>query len=927
MRVFKLFRYLLYGVGGLLALLLLGLVALFIFIDPNDYRPQIQRAAAEAGVRLELAGDIGWRFYPYLGFDLNQVRLYPHDSDEQLLELGGISLSLSLLDLIAGRIQVSGIAVRDTEVALRTDEQGQGNWEKIIKPSPEAEAAEESPGQQKEQEQRQEEESPEARAPDGKPELPPQLAELELGFFKLENVKLSYADAQSGLDAGLHIANFAFEDFRFGQWFKVKLQLAVQLNNPATDAMLSGYFEAMAPDDLELVQLRGLKLEVDAATQPLGVVRQELELKLASLLFDLTAGRINIKSLELLADAVLPQLGESRQKVAIATDLNFGLEAQQLGLSRFSLDGDLAVPQLGEARQKARLAGEVNLGLKNMALSVPQLQLNAQLTYPQLLTQQLVVDGTVAALSGDLNKLDLNIQQLALDIAGLLQLTLKETNLAGESMSLQSQLSTEPFNPKQVMELVKLDDKKLSSLLPQTADPAVLQKLQLATAIKATPDPLATQLDELTLALDDSTLKGKAGLEGTTSFTADLKLDSIDLDRYLPPQGGAPAQSQQESGQSAPADNKEGQGSAGGQPSAETIYSKEPILPVDLLRAFNIDAALAAGKVVFNKQAFTDIQASAHSNGEKATARLQAKGFEGAARVAADISKLAATPALAIDLDFNAIDLRLAQSLALDEPLVAGKGKVSAKLKASGVSIHDWVHSLGGPLAVNLGEGQLLGMNISKTFCEAASKAQGKNLNLDSSGEHTSIERMQLALAFNGKGKGEIDKLDLAIPDLGVTADGHVDLPQLAFKVPLQIGVTGNTLDESCRLPKAIKLPLVCEGRLFKDDPLSFCRPDLSSLELRLDDLLEAEKEKIQQQLEEEKRKAQEKLEAEKRKAEEKLAAEKRKAQEKLEAEKRKAREKAEAEKRKAQEKLEAEKRKAEEKAKDKLKDELKKLF
>ena len=60
------------GLLGLLALVVLGLFIASLVIDANRFKPEIESAAASAGIELAVNGDIDWQLLP-LGIALSQV--------------------------------------------------------------------------------------------------------------------------------------------------------------------------------------------------------------------------------------------------------------------------------------------------------------------------------------------------------------------------------------------------------------------------------------------------------------------------------------------------------------------------------------------------------------------------------------------------------------------------------------------------------------------------------------------------------------------------------------------------------------------------------------------------------------------------------------------------------------------------------------
>src|SRR5690606_15886550 len=59
----------------IIALLVVLVIALVLFFDPNMFKPRIEAMAREQGVALEINGDLGWRLWPSFGVEVNDIRL------------------------------------------------------------------------------------------------------------------------------------------------------------------------------------------------------------------------------------------------------------------------------------------------------------------------------------------------------------------------------------------------------------------------------------------------------------------------------------------------------------------------------------------------------------------------------------------------------------------------------------------------------------------------------------------------------------------------------------------------------------------------------------------------------------------------------------------------------------------------------------
>ncbi|CAH9017747.1 AsmA family protein [Candidatus Nitrosacidococcus sp. I8] len=181
--------------------------------------------------------------------------------------------------------------------------------------------------------------------------------------------------------------------------------------------------------------------------------------------------------------------------------------------------------------------------------------------------------GLSTGIDVDLNKETLTVQNLNLAALGM--------NLAGQINGTQilsaphitGQISSNQFNLRQVAQALAID-------LPPTADKSALTSAQVNLGFLASPTSLDAQ--QLTFKLDESTLQGSASIYDFVHprIQSDLSLDKINADRYLPPVnkklGGSPSKT-----------------------ASVSTASDSSELPIDTLRALNINSSFKIGELIF----------------------------------------------------------------------------------------------------------------------------------------------------------------------------------------------------------------------------------------------------------------------------------------------------------------------------------------
>lgn len=118
-------------VGGLVALIVVALVLVLIFVDPNDYRDDVERLVErETGRDLTLAGDLKLSVFPWIALELGPASLgdAPGFGDEPFLSIQEARVGARLLPLLRGKLEVGEVRLVGARVRLITDEQGRNNW-------------------------------------------------------------------------------------------------------------------------------------------------------------------------------------------------------------------------------------------------------------------------------------------------------------------------------------------------------------------------------------------------------------------------------------------------------------------------------------------------------------------------------------------------------------------------------------------------------------------------------------------------------------------------------------------------------------------------------------------------------------------------------------------------------------------------------
>lgn len=120
------------ALGGLVVLLSLGIVGVLLWVDPNDYRDDIERLAEQrTGRALSIEGPLDLKLFPWLSLEAHNVALGnpPGFSAEPFVEVERARVGVRLVPLLSRRLEVSRIAVEGLAAMLVTRADGRSNWE------------------------------------------------------------------------------------------------------------------------------------------------------------------------------------------------------------------------------------------------------------------------------------------------------------------------------------------------------------------------------------------------------------------------------------------------------------------------------------------------------------------------------------------------------------------------------------------------------------------------------------------------------------------------------------------------------------------------------------------------------------------------------------------------------------------------------
>jgi len=362
--------------------------------------------------------------------------------------------------------------------------------------------------------------------------------------------------------------------------------------------------------------------------------------------------------------------------------------------------------------------------------------------------------------------------------------------------------------------------------LPATNDPAAFNKLELVSRLQGTPNSLA--LEDLAVKLDDSTFSGRVAVEdfAKQALRVKLKGDKFDADRYMP------AKSEEAKGATAARQNEVKQqeasavAGAGSSPlpnaPTQVAWSNDKLLPVDRLRALDLQADLAFGSLTLDKLPISDAQLQATGQGGLVTLQTLRGGlYNGSFEAKGTVDVRPAVPQIGLNTKINRVPVE--HFIKADDkeqaPPVKGLLTLTSDLTATGNSQKALVDTLNGSANFTINDGVLVNANLEQQLCQAIATLNRKSLSGEPRGKDTPFEELRGSLVMRN-GVASNPDLKARIPGLTVNGHGDLDLRVLGMDYNVGVIVEGDQRampDPACQVNEryvGVEVPLRCRGPL-----------------------------------------------------------------------------------------------------------------
>jgi len=355
-------------VGILLLVLLLIVVglgfALTQLIDPNDYKGEIQDLAREkANIELKLSGDIGWSLFPWLGLSLHQASVASTKTpDKPFAKLDMLGLSVRLLPLLRGEVQMSAIRVEGLKLSLARDDKGQGNWEEI---GPDAKNRSSSASS-----------SPTAPTPSD-PEQKAKALKIDIDSLIINNARLDYFDAQSGRRFSAESLQLTSGSIREGAAIPIKFSAFISTNQPVLRSSTELSADLVIDSANGRYRLDNMRLSGELSGEPLADKSANFVAQ-GQLLFEQSAQLAKWNNLKLSFNQLRASGELSASNLNKAPAISGQLALTEFDLAQLLVGLGHKLPPMSDATalKKVSLSSQIKSTNNNLALENLQIQLD-----------------------------------------------------------------------------------------------------------------------------------------------------------------------------------------------------------------------------------------------------------------------------------------------------------------------------------------------------------------------------------------------------------------------------------------------------------------------------------------------------------------------------------------------------------------------
>lgn len=380
----KLFKLLFSLVFVVIVLAVLAAVVVTVFVDPNDFKPQIAKFVEDrTGRSLAIDGDLKLSVFPWLGLQLGTTSLGNAKGFQaaEFARIEKVDINVKLLPLLRKELEMDTVVLHGLQLNLEKDKQGHTNWDDLAGSGESAPDEESSGG------------------------LP--LAALAIGGLEVRDAGVSWRDASSGQHVELKKLNMTTGGIAPGHSTNLDIAVDFASTAPGAEGSLALSGAVQVSDDGKRFEVGGLKLRTDMTGEAVPVPKLTLAVQ-GEVAGDLEADTLKVDDL-LLEILGITMRGDARISSLTATPgYTAGLNVQEFNPKALleRIGADVPATRDPAALTRAGFSTQVQGTTESIHLQSVRAQLDDTV---------LEGDFNVAGFKGPTLRFDLQGDQLDLD--------------------------------------------------------------------------------------------------------------------------------------------------------------------------------------------------------------------------------------------------------------------------------------------------------------------------------------------------------------------------------------------------------------------------------------------------------------------------------------------------------------------------------
>ena len=422
----RLLKIILSIVTAFFLLVIIAAVTLPFFIDPNDFKPEIQTAVKEStGRELLIDGNLELSVFPWIGISTGKLSLSNAEgfSDKPFAEISESDVKVKLIPLLSKKVEISRIVLKGLVLNLAKNKQGKNNWDDLS-------SSEDTKNQDHLAAKSDQKTSEQETTEQDNASL---LAAFAIGGISIEQASISWDDQQQDKHTKINDFNLKTDKLVFDQPIAIDLSLTVINKDPELTESIEFSTDLFINEQLNSFKLQKLKLK--SVTTGKDIPGEKLTATLlADIAIDLAQQTLAISGLKLNTANMVLTADITGTNITDKPTFKGPINIAEFNLTQFMKELAMPLP----AMQDSATLSKVSLGFELLATSD-----SADIQNLLLKLDDSTMNGSVSVQNFSKPKIDFNFKLDAIDMDRYMPLE-KNTDVSKEKTESAKEIAATP---------------------------------------------------------------------------------------------------------------------------------------------------------------------------------------------------------------------------------------------------------------------------------------------------------------------------------------------------------------------------------------------------------------------------------------------------------------------------------------------------